>query len=79
MDKELNYQQARRIRKTGFTSILADQLLYEPTIGAAIKRAISLKTQSKIKGITEKFDPLNIARALTFGRSEEHTSELQSH
>ena len=67
MDKELNYQQARRIRKTGFTSILADQLLYEPTIGAAIKRTISLKTQSKIKGITEKFDPLNIARALTFG------------
>lgn len=67
MDKNLTYQQARRIRKTGFSSVLADQLLYEPTIAKAIGKTISLKTQSKIKGITERFDPLNIAKVLTFG------------
>ena len=56
MDQNLTYQKARRIRGTKLTDLLADQLLYEPTIGKAIKKTISLKTQSSIKGIKEKFD-----------------------
>ena len=67
MDQGLTYQKARRIRGTKMTDLLADQLLYEPSIGKAIKKTISLKTQSKIKGIKEKFDPLNIAKFLTGG------------
>lgn len=67
MDKNLTYQKAKRIRGTSLTDLLTDQLLYEPSIGKAIKRTLSLKTQSKIKGIKEKFDPLNIAKFLTGG------------
>lgn len=67
MDKDLSYQQARRIRKTGFSGILSDQLLYEPTVMGALKRTVSLKLQSKLKGIQEQMDPLAIAKRLTFG------------
>lgn len=67
MDKNLSYQQARRIRKTGFSGILADQMLYEPTVAKAIGRTLSLKLQSQMMGIKERFDPLNIAKRLTFG------------
>lgn len=67
MDQNLTYQKARRIRGTKLTDLFTDQLLYEPSIGKAIGKTISLKAQSKIKGIKEKFDPLNIAKFLTFG------------
>lgn len=67
MDKNLNYQRARRIRGAGFSSIFADQMLYEQTILGAAQRTLSLKLQSKMKGFQEKFDPLNMARMLTFG------------
>ena len=67
MDKNLTYQKARRIRGTKITDLLADQLLYEPSIMKSIGKTISLKTQSGIKGIKEKFDPLNIAKFLTGG------------
>jgi hypothetical protein len=33
----------------------------------AVGKTISLKTKAKIKGIKEKFDPLNIAKFMTFG------------
>lgn len=67
MDKNLTYQKARRIRNTKVTDLLADQLLYEKSIGKAIGKTVSLKFQSKIKGIKEKFDPLNVAKFLTGG------------
>ena len=67
MDQNLTYQKARRIRGTKLTDLLADQLLYEPTIGKAVKKTISLKVQSNIKGIKESFDPLNIVKFLTGG------------
>jgi hypothetical protein len=63
----INYQQAKRIRNTKFTDLLTDQLLYEKGIGSAIKKTASLKFQAKVKGFKEKFDPLNIAKFLTFG------------
>ena len=65
----ITYQQAKRIRKTGLMDLFADQLMYEKKIGTAIKKTISLKTRAKVKGITQYFDPLNIAKVLTFGSS----------
>lgn len=69
MATDLSYQKASRIRGTGFADLLSDQLMDAPTIRSAIGRTISLKTQAKIKGIKEKFDPLNIAKFLTGGSS----------
>jgi hypothetical protein len=69
MATNLDYQRARRIRNTGFADLLSDQLAGDTTIRGAIGKTISLKTQSKIKGIKEKFDPLNIAKFLTGGSS----------
>lgn len=65
----INYQQAKRIRKVGLMDLFADQLMHEKSIGKAIGKTISLKTQAKIKGFKEHFDPLNIAKKLTFGSS----------
>ena len=65
----ITYQQAKRIRKSSLSGLISDQLLYEKKIGTAIKKAISLKTRGAIMGITQKFDPLNIAKFLTFGSS----------
>ncbi len=69
MATNLDYQRARRIRNTGFADLLSDQLAGDATIGGALKKTISLRTQAKIKGIKEKFDPLNIAKFLTGGSS----------
>lgn len=69
MDQNLTYQKARRIRGTKVTDLLADQLLYEQSFGSAVRKTISLKTQSAVKGIKEKFDPLNVAKFLTGGSS----------
>jgi hypothetical protein len=62
----ITYQQAKRIRKSSLTGLIADQLQYEKKIGTAVKKAISLKTRGTIMGLTQKFDPLNIAKILTF-------------
>ncbi len=67
MDQNLTYQKARRIRGTKLTDLLSDQLMYEPTVGQAIKKTISLKLQSRVKGFKERFDPLNIVKYLTMG------------
>lgn len=65
----ITYQQAKRIRKTGWLDLLSDQLMYEKGIGSAISKTISLKSRSTMKGISQYFDPLNVARVLTFGSS----------
>lgn len=65
----ITYQQAKRIRKTKLTDLISDQIMYEKSIAKGIKKGISLKIRGKVKGITEKFDPLNIAKFLTFGSS----------
>lgn len=69
MATDISYQKARRIRGTSFADLLSDQLMDAPTIRGAIGKTISLKTQARIKGFKEKFDPLNIAKFLTFGSS----------
>lgn len=65
----ITYQQAKRIRKTGLLSLFADQLMYEKKITTAIGKTISLKTRGTMMGLGQYFDPLNIAKLLTFGSS----------
>ena len=68
MANNLSYQQARKIRKTSFTDLFVDQLAQKDTgVFGAIGKTLSLRTSAKIKGYKEKFDPLNIAKFLTFG------------
>jgi hypothetical protein len=69
MATNLDYQKARRIRNASFTDILSDQLAGDTTIRGAIRKTISLRTQARVKGFKEKFDPLNIAKFLTGGSS----------
>ena len=67
MDNTLNYQQARRIRERSIKDVIADELIRGKGVGSALTGAIGLKTQARMKGIKEKFDPLNIVKFLTFG------------
>jgi len=67
MDNQLNYQQARQIRNRSIKDLIADELIRGKGLGGAIGGAVGLRTQARIKGIKEKFDPLNIVKFLTFG------------
>lgn len=68
MANNLSYQQARTIRKTKFTDLFVDQLAQKDTsVLGAVGKTLSLRTSARFKGYKEKFDPLNIARFLTFG------------
>jgi hypothetical protein len=67
MDNKLNYQQARTVRKQSLKDVIADELIRGKGLGSAITGAIGLKTQARMKGFKEKFDPLNIVKFLTFG------------
>jgi len=67
MDNNLSYQKARLIRNQSLSSLLSDEIIQGSGVFSGIKKVVSLKTQAKIKGIKEKFDPLNIARVLTGG------------
>ena len=67
-DNKLNYQQARSVRKAKFSDILLDQLAQsDRSVLGAVGKTISMKGQARIKGIKEKFDPLNIVRFMTMG------------
>jgi outer membrane biosynthesis protein TonB len=57
----MDYDKAEQIRKKSFGSLLGEQ---EGGLGASLKSAISQKTQAKMTGIKEKFDPMNLARAV---------------
>lgn len=72
----MTYQEARRIRNKDYSlGNLITQNIRRTDMGAgaAIKEAfrekfdIKTRTKAKITGIKEKFDPLNIAKFLTFG------------
>jgi hypothetical protein len=76
MADKMTYQEARRIRNKDYSlSKLITQNIRrsDMSAGAAIKEAfrekfdIKTRTKAKITGIKEKFDPLNIAKFLTFG------------
>ena len=60
----MDYQQAAKIRKKSFGTLLAEQ---EGGFGHSLKAAISQKTKARMEGLKESFDPLNIAKKLTGG------------
>ena len=60
----MDYKQAQNIRKKSFGTLLAEQV---GGAGTSFKKALSLKTQAKMTGIKQAFDPMNIAKKMTFG------------
>jgi hypothetical protein len=60
----MNYQEAAKLRNKSFGTLLAEQ---EGGLVSSLSKAISQKTQAKITGLKETFDPLNLAKKLTFG------------
>jgi hypothetical protein len=60
----MGYREAKNIRKKSFGTLLGEQ---EGGLGTSIKKAMSLKAKAKMTGIKETFDPMNIAKKLTFG------------
>jgi hypothetical protein len=60
----MNYQEAAKLRNKSFGTLLAEQ---EGGLVPSLSKAISQKTQAKITGLKETFDPLNLAKKLTFG------------
>lgn len=65
----MNYQEAQNVRGKGFASLMTDKMLGGQGIGQSFKSSISEKSRATVKGIKQKFDPLNIAKKLTFGSS----------
>jgi hypothetical protein len=63
-NSDMNYQEAAKIRKKSFGALLAEQ---EGGLGESFKKALSIRTKAKVKGIKETFDPMNIAKFMTGG------------
>lgn len=63
----MDYSTAEQIRKRGFSASLTSRLLSGAPIGQSIRETISESMQAKATGIKQKFDPLNIVKALTGG------------
>jgi hypothetical protein len=61
----MSYQQGRRIRNTGLKELITQNIVSGQGVGKAIRSSISQSFKAKMTGIKEKFDPLNIAKALT--------------
>ena len=59
----MDYAAAKNIRNKSFGTLLAEQ---EGGLGSSMKAAVSQKTQAKMAGLQETFDPMNIAKFLTF-------------
>ena len=63
----MDYRQAKRIRERSLADVIAANLVAgESTVGA-FRKGISQKTRAKFTAIKEKFDPLNIVKAMTGG------------
>jgi hypothetical protein len=60
----MEYAQAKNIRAKSFGTMLGEA---DGGLGASLKSAISQKTQAKMAGIKETFDPMNIAKFMTGG------------
>jgi hypothetical protein len=61
----MDYQKAKDIRGKSFSSLLIDNIVGGG--GAPLSKTISAKTQANVQGIKQAFDPLQIAKTLTFG------------
>ena len=63
----MDYRVASNIRGKSLSSMMADRIASGSSVGSSIRSSISDKLKARSTGIKEKFDPLNIARAMTGG------------
>ena len=63
----MNYQSAKDIRGKSFSSLLIDNIIRGGGVGESLSKTVSEKTQARVKGIKQAFDPLQIAKTLTLG------------
>jgi hypothetical protein len=63
----MDYKVASNIRGKSFSDLMSDKISGGAGIGSSLRGAISDKMKAKATGIKEKFDPMNIARAMTGG------------
>ena len=63
----MDYRVASNIRGKSLSSLITDRITSGGSVGSSIKGAISDKLKAKGTRIKEKFDPMNIARAMTGG------------
>ena len=66
---KMSYQEGAKVRQSGYLKEVSKNLMSDKGIGTSFKDALSKTAQAKAKGIQEVFDPLNIAKKLTFGSS----------
>lgn len=60
----MDYAEAKKIRGKSFGTMLGE---HEGGLGESLKATISQKTQAKMTGMKETFDPMNIAKFVTGG------------
>ena len=60
----MDYKKASETRKKSFGDLLSEKILEGGGIGSSIKNTFSEKTKSSLVGIKEKFDPMNMAKAI---------------
>jgi hypothetical protein len=63
-NKNMGYKEAKETRETSFGELFAKKILGGEGIGKSLKSTVSDKLKSKVKGIKEKFDPMNMAKAI---------------
>ena len=63
----MNYQEAQKIRGSSFSSMMTDKLASGQGVFQSLKGTVSDKMKARVKGMKQAFDPLNIAKKLTFG------------
>ena len=63
----MDYQKAKDIRGKSLSSLITDNIVSGGGIGSSISQALSDRSKARMTGIKEKFDPLNIVKALTGG------------
>jgi len=63
----MDYQKAKDIRGKSLSSLITDNIVAGGSVSSSIRQALSDRSKARSTGIKEKFDPLNIVKALTGG------------
>jgi hypothetical protein len=60
----MDYSKAKKIRSQSLKDLIIDRTLNGEGFGKSISSSIKDKTKAKLTGLKEKFDPMNISRAV---------------
>lgn len=60
----MSYQRAQSLKRVGLGSLIVNKIISGQGVGSSIRSSISEKTKAKVTRIKEKFDPINIGRAI---------------